>query len=182
MRQETVRLFTALEIPESLRSALAAVSGSLKAQLTGARWVPARSMHITLHFIGNVPRESLPEIRRALSGVFPASGTGPFSLSLTAPGFFLRQGRASLWAGVTLPEELTALHRAEGDILRRVCGLRESGAYRPHVTLARVRGASRASLEAFLHENASPAWAGKSFPVSSSALVKSDLTPAGSVY
>ena len=161
MRQETVRLFTALEIPESLRSALAAVPGSLKAQLTGARWVPARSMHITLHFIGNVPRESLPEIRRALSGVFPASGAGPFSLSL---------------------EELTALHRAEGDILRRVCGLRESGAYRPHVTLARVRGASRASLEAFLHENASPAWAGKSFPVSSSALVKSDLTPAGSVY
>lgn len=139
MRQETVRLFTALEIPESLRSALAAVPGSLKAQLTGARWVPARSMHITLHFIGSVPRESLPE-------------------------------------------ELTALHRAEGDILRRVCGLRESGAYRPHVTLARVRGASRASLEAFLHENASPAWAGKSFPVSSSALVKSDLTPAGSVY
>ena len=129
-----------------------------------------------------MPRESLPEIRRALSGVFPASGTGPFSLGLTAPGFFLRQGRASLWAGVTLPEELTALHRAEGDILRRVCGLRESGAYRPHVTLARVRGASRASLEAFLHENASPAWAGKSFPVSSSALVKSDLTPAGSVY
>lgn len=90
MRQETVRLFTALEIPESLRSALAAVSGSLKAQLTGARWVPARSMHITLHFIGSVPRESLPEIRRALSGVFPASGTGPFSLGLTAPGFFLR--------------------------------------------------------------------------------------------
>ena len=108
MRQETVRLFTALEIPESLRSALAAVPGSLKAQLTGARWVPARSMHITLHFIGNVPRESLPEIRRALSGVFPASGAGPFSLSLTAPGFFLRQGRASLWAGVALPEELTA--------------------------------------------------------------------------
>lgn len=67
-------------------------------------------------------RESLPEIRRALSGVFPASGAGPFSLSLTAPGFFLRQGRASLWAGVALPEELTALHRAEGDILRRVCG------------------------------------------------------------
>lgn len=114
MRQETVRLFTALEIPESLRSALAAVPGSLKAQLTGARWVPARSMHITLHFIGNVPRESLPEIRRALSGVFPASGAGPFPLSLTAPGFFLRQGRASLWAGVALPEELTALHRAGG--------------------------------------------------------------------
>ena len=90
MRQDTVRLFTALEIPESLLAALAAIPGSLKAQLAGARWVPARSMHITLHFIGSVPRESLPEIRRALSGVFPASGTGPFSLSLTAPGFFLR--------------------------------------------------------------------------------------------
>lgn len=93
MRQETVRLFTALEIPESLRSALAAVPGSLKAQMTGARWVPARSMHITLHFIGSVPRESLPEIRRALSGVFPASGAGPFPLSLTAPGFFSAPGQ-----------------------------------------------------------------------------------------
>lgn len=182
MRQETVRLFTALEIPESLRSDLADVPGSLKTQLAGARWVPARSMHITLHFIGNVPRESLPELRRALSGVFPASGTGPFSLSLTAPGFFLRQGRASLWAGVTLSEELSALHCAEGGILRRVCGLKEKGAYSPHVTLARVCGASRTSLENLLHENASPAWAGKSFPVSSSVLVKSDLTPAGAVY
>lgn len=101
MRQETVRLFTALEIPESLRSALAAVPGSLKAQMTGARWVPARSMHITLHFIGSVPRESLPEIRRALSGVFPASGAGPFPLSLTAPGFFC--ARAGLPCGPALP-------------------------------------------------------------------------------
>lgn len=78
MRQETVRLFTALEIPESLRSALAAVSGSLKAQLTGARWVPARSMHITLHFIGNVPRESLQRY----------AGHSPASFRLQARGLF----------------------------------------------------------------------------------------------
>ena len=48
-----MRLFVALDMPWSVREQLAALSGS---GIPGARWVPPENYHLTLRFIGGIPR------------------------------------------------------------------------------------------------------------------------------
>lgn len=184
MRQasNSVRLFTAVELPGDLRTALAAVPPAWKALFPAARWVPDRSMHVTLHFIGNVPQAEAMDIRRALAAAFPAQGAGAFDMRLLKPGYFARRGAAALWAGVSVQGRLLSLWRTLGGVLSAVTSVETGRTYRPHVTLARVPDAAKGDLEAWAEDNAAPAWAGKTFPVTSFALVKSDLTPSGPIY
>lgn len=139
-------------------------------------------MHITLHFIGSVPQAGAMAIRRVLAGAFPAQGTGAFGMRLLKPGYFARRGAATLWAGVSVPDALLSLYRTLGGVLSAVTSVGTGRPYRPHVTLARVPGAAKSDLEAWARDNAAPAWEGKTFPVTSFSLVKSDLTPSGPIY
>jgi RNA 2',3'-cyclic 3'-phosphodiesterase len=95
--------------------------------------VPAQRLHLTLHFLGDVPRAQMPGLRAALALPFT-----PFALSLT---------RAALWPGdiaVLEPEQVPAslirLHAAIGQTLQRLALPTESRQFRPHVTLARRAG------------------------------------------
>ncbi len=91
-----------------------------------------RDLHLTLHFLGAVPRARLPELVEAVTTT--AGGRAPFVL---APG------RAAVWSnGVAVLEldaspALAELHAALGAALRAL-GLRtEARRWRPHVTVAR---------------------------------------------
>ena len=50
-----IRLFVALEIPESVRERL----GMLQGGVPGARWVDDDQLHLTLRFIGEVDENVL---------------------------------------------------------------------------------------------------------------------------
>ncbi len=128
----TLRLFLALwpgaAVRERLRAARDAWSWP-----RGATPVATDKLHLTLHFLGAVPAERLPDLR--------AGCAVPFS------PFDLRLGRAELWHGgiaVLAPHEQPAalldLHaRLAGSLT--ALGLRpEARAYRPHVTMARRAG------------------------------------------
>ena len=96
----------------------------------GARRVPARDLHLTLHFLGAVPRVNVPALKAALA--------------LPCPAFTLVVDRAEVWrhgtavlAAAELPPALAELHAALGERLRAF-GLRtETRPFRAHVTLAR---------------------------------------------
>jgi len=126
---EQARLFMAL-LPDS------AVRRSLADYRDGWRWQgrPARvrdeKLHITLHFLGNVARTRLPELRAALAVPFAS--------------FDLVLGRPALWSHgiaviepLAVPDELRALHAALKESLCRLGLPVESRPFRPHVALAR---------------------------------------------
>lgn len=125
----TLRLFIALWPDTRVRAALVESAGQWSWNAGAARERPER-LHLTLHFLGDVPRHRAPALRGELALAFR-----PFDLSLARP---------TLWPGgmaVLEPahevQPLVELHAALGATLRRL-GLRtETRAFRPHVTLAR---------------------------------------------
>ena len=110
----------------------------------GARPVRAADLHLTLHFIGRVPVERLPELVDGLAVPFRR--------------FELHFGRAEVWGRGTAvlhprtaPQRLVELHAQLRQALVRLGLPVEQRSFRPHVTLARdARGARLAG--------AAPAW------------------------
>jgi 2'-5' RNA ligase len=126
-----MRLFVALELPHATRQRLA----DLATALPGARWVPPENFHITLRFIGEVPRHVAEELDLALA----ALRARHFSVTLAGVGTAERAGRArTLWACV---ERNAALDALRGKIERALQGVGlapERRRFVPHVTLARL--------------------------------------------
>jgi RNA 2',3'-cyclic 3'-phosphodiesterase len=123
------RLFTALWPTPSVRAAIARWQDAWTWPPQAAR-VKADRLHVTLHFLGDVPAPSVPELARALRVPFE-----PFELEL---------GTAEIWPnGVavlqphTTPPALRQLHAALGARIAVLALPLDARPYRAHVTLAR---------------------------------------------
>lgn len=126
---DSVRLFLALWPPPRLRAALLASQRQWH-WAPPAQPVPAAQLHLTLHFIGAVPRPRLAEVRAGLRVPCPA-----LALQLERPCLW-RHGLAVLEPCV-VPPGLLDLHRALGVALVTLGLHLEPRPFRPHVTLAR---------------------------------------------
>jgi 2'-5' RNA ligase len=126
-----MRLFVALDLPWSLRQRLA----DLGTGLAGVRWVPPENHHLTLRFIGEVPRHAAEEIDLELAGL---RGRG-FALELCGVGTLEKAGRVtSLWAGVARNPALEHLRSKIEVAVQRAGVPAERRRFLPHVTLARL--------------------------------------------
>jgi 2'-5' RNA ligase len=126
-----MRLFVALELPHATRQRLA----DLATQLPGARWVPPENFHITLRFIGEVPRHVAEELDLALAALRGRR----FPLTLAGVGAAERAGHArALCACVERNPALEGL-RAKIERGLQSAGLEpERRRFTPHVSLARI--------------------------------------------
>jgi 2'-5' RNA ligase len=131
-----MRLFVAIDIPDSVRSALAATSLQLRKLCPAVRWARIEGAHVTLKFIGEVQPERLAQIQLALRGV---SGVAPVDLQFTGLGFFpnLHHPRV-LWAGVSATPALRALALSVGTALEPLGIASDTRGFTPHITLARI--------------------------------------------
>lgn len=93
------------------------------------RYAPA-DWHVTLHFLGNVPEQRLPELLAALEIPFE-----PFKLVLDRTELWPR-GLAVMTAS-HVPDALVALHGRLGRAVSELGIAVEARRYRPHITLAR---------------------------------------------
>ena len=145
----------------------------------GVGWVARDNVHITLKFLGNVERERLGAIERALGVAAAASAV--FDLGMESVGAFPSRTRPRvLWAGVGAgAAELTALAARVDDELAAVGLPRETRPFAAHATLGRVREP---------HANphlAEALGAPESFGrqrVTAIALMRSELSPRGARY
>ncbi|MBE3520359.1 MAG: RNA 2',3'-cyclic phosphodiesterase [Firmicutes bacterium] len=193
---ETIRAFVAVWPSPEIVSLLGSALSEFKKRLPGYRWVEPQNLHITLEFLGNVPRRGLPPITGVLDDI--ASKVAPFELALGGPGTFGPREKARvLWVEVSDPEgKLSHLAGAVVDGLKAL-GFSPDKDFVAHLTLARKRAGSggfvssagwqslwNEKLKNLVKPTCRTGEMGEeaTWVVSSLTLVKSTLTPAGSLY
>lgn len=125
----SLRLFLALWPDDAVREAIAQWQETWSWP-PSSRLVAPTQLHLTLHFIGNVPAPRLPEIVQALQ--VPSEPTR------------LEFGDGKVWPGgiavlrpLATPHPLAALHARLATALTALRLPVEERPFRPHVTLAR---------------------------------------------
>lgn len=138
MNDARIRLFVALEIPGQVHAALKEIAGRLRpASGANVRWTAPNSQHLTLKFIGEVPKPLLDAIRGALAGVHAVA---PVEAVFRGIGWFPNARRPRvLWAGVEGGPDLAGLSGAIERVLEPLGIARETREFRPHLTLARIK-------------------------------------------
>ena len=136
------RLFTGLELPAAVVGQLALMRGGI----VGARWLEPEDYHITLRFIGDIDAGAARDIDDALSDI-------------RRPEAPVRFEELS-WFGGDKPRAIVAKVKADPAVmdlqaeherrLRRLGIEPETRKYTPHVTLARLRGASQTAVASYL--------------------------------
>jgi 2'-5' RNA ligase len=136
------RLFTGVEIPPDIGTALS----SLRGGLPGARWIDPENYHLTLRFIGDVDEVTAHEVASLLGRV----QRGAFELRMEGlTSFGGRKPRAVV--ATVAPEQTLLDVQAEHERLMQRIGLEPEGRkYTPHVTLARLRDSSSNQVAEYL--------------------------------
>jgi 2'-5' RNA ligase len=136
------RLFTGIEIPRDIGERLSLLRGGLP----GARWIDRENYHLTLRFIGDVDMDVANEVAGALGRV-RRSG---FSLRLDGVGSLGTRKPHAVVARVGVSSALSDLQAEHERILQRIGLPPEQRKYTPHVTLARLKGASGRDIAEYL--------------------------------
>jgi RNA 2',3'-cyclic 3'-phosphodiesterase len=134
------RLFVAILPSEEAAADLDASLVALREAWPGLRWTPPAMWHLTAAFFGEVLVDRVPELSARLERA--ATRHEALALRFAGGGGFARPARASVvYAGVagSLPQ-LQALADSCAATGRRIGLAMEDRPYRPHLTLARVRG------------------------------------------
>jgi 2'-5' RNA ligase len=180
-----VRLFVGIEIEPAVAAAAADLVREVRARAerlaprARITWVSEERFHITVAFIGAADAAAAERIAAALQ---PTFGEPPFDVTFVGTGAFPPRGAPRVvWIDVAGGRE--QLMRIERGVRHRLtqAGIRaEERAYRPHLTLARVRDAagltSRTLLEGFAGTSL-----GRS-RVEAITLFESRLSPRGPDY
>jgi 2'-5' RNA ligase len=179
---ETLRVFCAVELPEEVREAAAAHAARLRRDCPEARasWARPAGLHITLKFLGELERGRVAELSRAAGAA--AEGCEPFRLSVEEAGTFPPRGAARvLWLGVRDESGGLARLRRRLEAACEAAGFaREGRAFKPHLTLARLRS-PRGALELSEAHRRTP-FGPHAFDVPELLVMRSELGPGGSRY
>ena len=183
--ERDLRLFVALELPDSMKEALAETMDELRSRgATPLRWVRPEGIHLTLKFLGNVSPARLPNVEAALVKAVPA----PFAISLTLEGLGTFGGpnrTRVVWVGVGgQTQELAGLARRIDEALAGAGFAREDRPFAAHLTLARVPDDASPAERRRLHEIVQSVQPPSLDPVrfTEVSLMQSTLQRGGAVY
>lgn len=146
------RAFFALPVPDDAQRALIAAQDRMKRVDVGrlpVRFTRTEQLHITLKFLGDVPREKLSAL--SALGARHAASCPALDLECTGLIAFGSVTRArALVAEITAHPALSVLARALEDAAAEHDVPREERKFRPHITLARIKrpGNAQALLDA----------------------------------
>lgn len=101
------------------------------------KWTDSRQWHVTLKFIGDIRVSEVPELSGRLSLAFKDVKAG--NIVVEGSGFFGSADNPKvLWAGIRESEWLKDLQRKTAEASSGYGLSGQSGAFNPHLTLARV--------------------------------------------
>jgi RNA 2',3'-cyclic 3'-phosphodiesterase len=182
MTPQSWRVFCAIELPDVVRARLEDHNLRLRKEVpdAAASWSRVENIHLTLKFFGNVDVKRIQKISEAAERTvkeFPG-----FQIGVGETGVFPRASRPQvLWIGVTdRSGQLSALQGKFEDECAVEGFPKEDRAYRPHLTIARLRRPEGARQLAEAHLGLRF----ESIEIDLKELVvfRSELSPKGSKY
>ncbi len=135
-----IRTFLAIELPRKIIEGLGEEQARWISRAPALKWVRPERIHLTLKFLGEIPGKRVDQVVETVRGC--CSRNPAFALALKGSGVFPnpRYPRV-LWVGVT--GDLDILKRLHADMessLEEIGFPRETREFRPHLTLARIKG------------------------------------------
>lgn len=129
-----MRLFIAAPLPELVVTALKTQQAQY--QTEGVRLVPTQNLHLTLHFLGETPATSLPDMKQKFREIAASHPGFRLTLQEIAPGPKLNSPRL-VWARFNQHPDFTQLARTIQVALD--AAPEHPGEYIPHITIARLK-------------------------------------------
>ena len=177
-----MRLFVAVDLDDTARTAIAAEQKRVAAVVGDARsvtWVKPDRMHLTLVFLGEVSDAHAPAIVDSVSRLVAMPA---FSITFQGLGVFpSRGGPRALWVGITDGSaELSELQREIAGRVTDAGVVLDSRPFHPHLTLGRWRQ-SRPSDRRRVQSASRPDVVAR-VPVAAATLYQSRISSAGPTY
>ncbi len=180
-----LRAFIALEIPPGIHQAIEQKTAPIRATLNASlvRWVPAKNVHLTLKFLGDVSPSNLEMLEQMLSA--EVCQHQPFEMKFEGLGAFPNPKRPRvIWIGIQAPAGFSALQHGIEAATATLGYPDEQRPFSPHLTIGRVKqnvgSAGMQQIRSAL-EGTKVGSLG-TVRVSTVHLFKSDLRPTGAVY
>jgi 2'-5' RNA ligase len=178
----TWRVFCAIEFPDEVSARASDHINRLRKQFPNvpAAWNRDGGFHLTLKFIGEIPRGRVE--RLSLAAKRATSNLSSFNLTVTGAGAFPKKGSPRvLWLGIDdRTGQLAKLHAR----LEQECALEDftkgDRAFHPHLTIARLRKPAGARELATAH--AEMGFTAVKVTITELLVVRSELNSAGSKY
>lgn len=181
-----MRLFVAVEVGPAARAQAVALRRAVDAAAPelsrrGMKWVEPANLHLTLRFIGDVSDALAAE---TLAAFGPAVAAAPFDLAFGGAAWLPDVSRPRV---LMLPvsggaEELLLFKRTMDARLPGHLPAEEVRAFRPHLTLARVRDGWQREMRKLVPVLQTFAPLGRDVRVEAAVLFESQLGPQGPVY
>jgi 2'-5' RNA ligase len=179
MNENEIRAFLALEIPNHVRSRLAAAREVLRHEMPRARWTRPEGWHLTLKFLGETQQRVLADLVTELTPRI--RGLGVVTVKLGQPGFFPSSARPRVaWVGGSV-EGADKVVEAVEEAAEAAGFPRERRRWSAHLTMARLKSQwSTHAVNRFLE------WGDhlelEAFRCHEVVLFESDLQTGGAVY
>jgi 2'-5' RNA ligase len=139
-----VRLFLAINLEPELRRDVIEATSPLRDAAPALGWMDETRLHLTLKFLGAQDAAAVAPLCDAMSDV--AAHHRSFAMRIAEIGAFPNFRRARVvWMGIDREPRLELLHHDVEVACQRLGYEVEGRAFRPHLTLARVR--DRADVE-----------------------------------
>jgi len=179
LEAKPLRLFIAVDVPESARNRVAEVIGPFRDRVPVARWTKPDGWHVTIKFLGSTWPRLLGEVREAIASA--AAAAKPIETKLTELGVFASVRRARvIWAGLDDPGGVLARMAEDLDDRLSDFFVPEKRGLTPHLTLARMNPPR--DLSEFAPDLVGTPVGTDRFVIDRLVLYRSRLSPSGARY
>jgi 2'-5' RNA ligase len=180
--KELWRIFCAIELSETTRLLVLRHIARLKETLPQAKasWARDANLHLTLKFLGEIPKTSVADFSAAVSRA--VGDAQAFSIRLEQTGTFPSRGQPRvLWIGINdRSGQLAQLHVRLEEESAQAGFAKDTRPYHPHLTIARLRQADNARALATAHQQME--FEPLETAVAELLVIRSELSSEGSKY
>jgi 2'-5' RNA ligase len=176
-----VRVFFAIDLPDSIKRSLAVYMDSLRKQSKSSkiRWARPENLHVTLQFLAEVQREDIPAMTESVQTEL-VKAESPIQMSLRHLHLFPDPHRPRvLVIDIAPQDELARWSALIGKGIQAAGYDIETRSFRAHLSIGRIKTSQMTALS-FLSSAAPPALG--AIPVNEVVLFQSEPQPDGSRY